>query len=300
MSTIIVLLGVIVSVAQMTQAERKVMGACQRRIGPNQVGQLQPFADGIKLQLKETVQPQESNNWQYQGAPQQTFYQAQQNWQIQPQEWGIAISELVGGGIIIMIAISELGIYGTLFSGWASNSKFSLIGSLRSTAQMISYSVTLSCLMAIIVMMNGTVNLHEIMYSGLMMAIPLFPILVLFIISAVAETNRAPMDLPEAESELVAGFMTEYSAFAFAMFFLGEYTNILTISCQTSAIFLGESFSSVLGLVQVFFMQWQRASLPRQRFDQLLIQGWSHILPFTMGYLLALPAWLFAQDFMIR
>lgn len=266
----------------------------QRRIGPNKVGYQgiqQPFADGIKQILKETIQPQSSNHWQFMGAPFFTFFQAQLNWLVLPQDFGIAQSEVMGGGILIIIAISEQGIYGIQYSGWASNSKYPFLGSLRSTAQMISYSVSQSQIFLCVIFTQGTVNLLEIICAQRVMSLfyALLPISILFLISAIAETNRAPMDLPEAESEQVAGFMTEFSAIGFVYFFLAEYTNILTISTLFFIFFFGIS----IAIPMVFFMIWIRASLARLRFDQLLTLGWSYILPFTIAYILFLPAFIY-------
>lgn len=197
----------------------------------------------------------------------------------------------MGGGILVIIAISELGIYGVLYSGWASNSKYPFLGSLRSTAQMISYSVSLSLIFLCVIFTLGTVDLLEIVCAQRAVSLfyALLPIAILFMISALAETNRAPFDLPEAESELVAGFMTEFSGIGFVYFFLAEYTNILTISTLFFIFFFGIS----MAIPMVFFMIWVRASLARLRFDQLLTLGWSHILPFTIAYILFLPPFLF-------
>lgn len=297
-SGLIVVLGVVLSVAFMTLAERKLMGAMQRRIGPNKVGYLgilQPIADGIKQIQKETVLPLESSHWLFLGAPFITFYQALQNWQVIPLDYGIALSEIMGAGMQIIIAISEQGIYGVLYAGWAANSKYPFQGSLRSTAQMISYSVSLSLIIQTVLLTLGTVNLLEILHGQLVISLfwPLFPMVILFMISAIAETNRAPMDLPEAESEQVAGFMTEHSAVSFAYFFLGEYTNILTICTIFFILFFGVS----MAVPMIFFMIWVRASLARLRFDQLLTLGWSHFLPFTIAYLLFQPPFLYTLDF---
>ena len=294
LNIIIVLLGVILSVAFITLAERKVMGAMQRRIGPNKVGYLgilQPFADGIKQIQKETILPLSSNHWLFQGAPFFTFYQALLNWLVLPLDYGIAQSEMMGGGIQIIIAIGELGIYGVQYSGWASNSKYPFQGSQRSTAQMISYSVSLSQIIQCVIFTLGTVDLQEIVCAQRAVSLfaPQLPIAILFIISAVAETNRAPMDLPEAESEQVAGFMTEFSAIGFVYFFLAEYTNILTISTLFFIFFFGIS----MAIPMIFFMIWIRASLARLRFDQLLTLGWAHILPFTIAYILFLLPFLY-------
>ena len=254
------------------------------------MGIQQPFADGIKQIQKETIQPQASNHWQFMGAPFFTFYQAQQNWQVLPQDFGIAQSEVRGGGIQIIIAISEQGIYGVLYSGWASNSKYPFLGSLRSTAQMISYSVSQSQIFQCVIFSQGTVNLLDVIFAQRPISLfyALQPIALLFMISAIAETNRAPMDLPEAESEQVAGFMTEFSAIGFVFFFLAEYTNILTISTIFFIFFFGTS----MAIPMVLFMIWIRASLARLRFDQQLTLGWSYILPFTIGYIIFLPSFI--------
>ena len=251
-------------------------------------------ADGVKLILKESVLPLESSNWIFLGAPYLTFYLALLNWLVLPLDFGIALGELLGAGILIIIAISELSIYGVIFSGWSSNSKYSFVGSLRSVSQMISYSVSLSLIILTVIFVVGSVDLLQIIFAqrSIPFVLPLLPIAFLFLISAVAETNRAPFDLPEAESELVSGFMTEYSAVAFAFFFLAEYTNILAISTLFFILFFGISIASPM----VFFFVWLRASLARLRFDQLLRLGWSQILPFTVGYIIFLPMFLFTFD----
>jgi NADH-quinone oxidoreductase subunit H len=293
-NTLILLIGLIINVALMTLSERKIMGSKQRRIGPNKVGYqalLQPFSDGFKLILKEIIIPNYSNSFLFIFTPYLFFYLALLNWLIIPLDQGISITELIGGGILIIITISELSIYGVLYSGWSSNSKYSLIGSLRSTAQMISYSITLSLIILSIIYSFGTINLLEILYreNGIKLIFPLLPISLLLTISIIAECNRAPFDLPEAESELVAGFMTEYSGVAFAFWFLGEYANMILMSTLFNILFFG--FSSPLFFLFLFI--WVRASLPRLRFDQLLSLGWIHILPFIIGFIMFLPFFLF-------
>ena len=209
------------------------------------------------------------------------------NWLVLPLDRGLALAELVGGGLLIFVAISELSIYSVILSGWAANSKFPLLGSLRSTAQMISYSLGLSLLIVSVALVKGTVDLLPfIAEASKPLVIPLLPIALLFAICAVAETNRAPFDLPEAESELVAGFFTEHSAVTFALFFLAEFTNILAITTLFSLLFFGVSLSWHLPLV--FVVLWLRASLARLRFDQLLALGWKAILPLTMGLAISL------------
>nr|WKF48444.1 NADH dehydrogenase subunit 1 [Synchytrium endobioticum] len=294
---LILILGVVLSVALMTLADRKTMGAMQRRIGPNKVGYLgilQPFADGIKLILKETVLPLHSSIWIFLGAPFLGFYLALLNWLVLPLGQGLVISELIGGGILVLIAISELNIYSVLFAGWSANSKYPFLGSLRSTAQLISYSVSLSLIFLSVILTLGTIELLEIMSAQrcFSLAFALFPMVILFMISAIAETNRAPFDLPEAESELVGGFFTEHSAISFAYFFLGEYTSILVICTLFHVLFFGVS----MALPMIFFMLWIRASLARLRFDQLLKLGWSNILPFVIGYIMLLPTLIYTFD----
>ena len=289
MGCLIVLIGVIQSVALMTLSERKVMGAIQRRVGPTTVGYsglLQPFADGLKQVLKETTIPTSSNNVLFQLAPYVSFYLAQLSWLVLPLNQGVAQSELLGGGLQILVAISEVSIYGVIFSGWSANSKYPFQGSLRSTAQMISYSISLSLIQLTVVLTVGSIELLSIMEAQRSVSLfsALLPMGILFMISAVAETNRAPFDLPEAESEQVAGFFVEHSGVSFAYFFLSEYTNILTIS----TLFLIQFFGVSQGIPLIFFMFWLRASLARLRFDQLLGLGWAKIQPFTIGYIMFL------------
>ena len=288
---------VIISVALMTQAERKIMGAMQRRIGPNQVGYLgllQPFADGIKQILKETVQPSESNKTIFLFTPYAIFFLALLNWLVLPLSKDILLSELNGGGILILISISELSIYGVIFSGWSANSKYAFLGSLRSTAQMISYSVSLSLIILILIFINGSISIIDFYFNQEVISniYGLFPVGLLFLISAIAETNRAPFDLPEAESELVAGFMTEHGAVSFAYFFLAEYANMITISTLFSILFFGMFFNLPL----LFIMIWLRASLPRLRFDQLLSLGWNYLQPITLSLIIFYPCLILSFD----
>lgn len=297
----IVLQGMVLSVALTTLAERKIMGAMQRRIGPNKVGYvglLQAFADGIKQILKESVLPLESSSLLFFAMPFFTFYLAQLNWQIMPQDFGIAVGELQGGGLLVIVAISEMGIYGIIFSGWSANSKYPFLGAQRSTAQMISYSVGLSQIMQTVIFTLGTIDLLEILTAqrSIPVCFALFPMVILFMVSAVAECNRSPMDLPEAESELVSGFMTEHGAIPFVCFFLAEYCNMITISTLFGVLFFGVSVAGGAHIFLLFVMIWLRASLARMRFDQLMKLCWSHILPFLMGYILFLPAFLYTFD----
>lgn len=295
MITLIILTGsTIMNVALLTLAERHLMAACQRRIGPNQVGIigiLQPIQDGLKLIIKEIVIPLESNSQLFILTPYITFGLALLNWIFLPLNNNIYIIESLAGGILILIAISELGIYGIIFSGWAANSKYPFIGAIRSTAQMISYSVTQSLIILIVVLTVGNINYNEILLAQLHISLllPLLPLALIFLITAIAETNRAPFDLPEAESELVSGFQTEHSSVAFAYFFLAEYTNIITISTLFLILFCGNTYFL---FPLLFFFIWIRASLARLRFDQLMKFGWTELLIFCIGYLMFLPPFL--------
>ncbi len=289
----IIVLGIILSVAYLTLQERKFMGAMQRRIGPNKVGYqglLQPISDGLKLILKESIIGIESNSKLFILAPFITFWLALQTWIVLPLDTDLSFSDLNGAGILIPIVITELGIFGVLYAGWAANSKYPLIGSLRSTAQMISYSVSQSLIILTVIFIQGELDLLSLMYLN--RSYFLLPMIPLFALSALAECNRAPFDLPEAESELVAGFFTEHSAICFVFFFLGEYCSIITISTLGCIQAQGLSISLPL----IIFILWIRAVLPRLRFDQLLRLGWMDILPITIGYLIFLPSYLFTFD----
>jgi NADH-ubiquinone oxidoreductase chain 1 len=312
---LIVIVSVLISVAYLTAVERKVMGSIQRRIGPTTVGfygTLQPFADALKLFLKEVVLPIFSNRNLFLGAPVVTLTLSFIGWAVIPFEKGVVISDF-SLGILFLLAVSSLGIYGVVFSGWAAGSKYSLMGSLRSTAQMISYEVALSLLILCVIFCSGTTSLTGLSEAqkAIPYIIPLAPIALMFYISMLAETNRAPFDLPEAESELVSGFFTEHSAFPFAFFFLGEYGNMILISALGSFLFLGGylsylsalsalsalSFFSLpgfaLGLkvtVLLFGFVWVRATFPRFRYDQLMSVMWKSFLPLGIGFVLAVPS----------
>ena len=293
---IIVILGVILSVAFITLLERKLMGAIQRRTGPTKVGVFglfQPILDGIKLIQKESILPTTANILLFLLAPFVVFYLSQVNWLFIPLGETNVISELNNGGILILIAIGELAIFGVLYAGWAANSKYPLIGSIRSTAQMISYSITLSLIFVAVVFISGDVSLMSLMlWSKWQVLQPIIPI---FVISALAETNRAPFDLPEAESELVAGFFTEHSAIGFVYFFLGEYTSILTISTLFGIFLFGSNVAATY--ILLILVLWIRAVLPRYRFDMLMILGWTVLLPFTISYCaIFLPSVLITFD----
>lgn len=233
----------LISVAYFTLAERKIMGSIQRRRGPNVIGYLgllQPLADGLKLFAKETIFPSAANIGIFLLAPLLTFILSLMGWAVIPFGEGLVLSN-INVGILYLFAISSLSVYGILLSGWSSNSKYAFLGSLRSVAQMISYEVSMGFIVISVVLCSGSFNLSEIVFAQekIWFIIPLFPMFLMFFVSALAETNRHPFDLPEAEAELVSGYNVEYSAMGFALFFLGEYANMLLMSGMTSILFLG-------------------------------------------------------------
>ncbi|MBY0335016.1 MAG: NADH-quinone oxidoreductase subunit NuoH [Acetobacteraceae bacterium] len=312
------LVPVLIAVAYLTWAERKVLAAMQLRKGPNMVGPfglLQPFADAIKMLMKETIIPSGSNRILFLAAPMLTFGLAMLAWAVIPVNDGWAIAD-INVGILYLFAISSLGVYGIIIAGWASNSKYAFLGALRSAAQMVSYEVSIGFVIVTVLLCVGSLNLTEIVRAqqDLWFAIPLFPMFVIFFISALAETNRAPFDLPEGESELVAGFFVEYSSMSFALFFLGEYANMILMSALCTILFLGGWYPpldiaplnwipgpiwfalKVSALLFTFI--WVRATFPRYRYDQLMRLGWKVFLPFTLAWLvltafvLKLTGWL--------
>lgn len=338
LEVLIVLLPILLSVAYVTIAERKAMGSMQRRLGPNKVGYLgtlQPFADALKLIVKETIVPADANSVLFFLGPVITLVFALLGWGVIPFGPGLAISDY-NLGLLYSIAISSLGVYGLLIAGWAANSKYAFVGSLRSAAQLVSYELVLSSAMLIILFMTGSLNMTLIIeyQQAVWFLVPLFPVFIIFFIGALAETNRAPFDLPEAESELVAGFMTEHSAVIFVFFFLAEYSNIILISTLTTILFAGGyllpsiSFAYsifmletvplinsipltamplvegainglVLGikaLVIVFLFIWVRASFPRIRYDQLLGVCWMVLLPAVFAIIILVPSIIYSFD----
>lgn len=301
---LIVVVPLILCVAYLTYAERKVIGWMQLRRGPNRVGPmglLQPIADAIKLLHKEIIYPTASNKVIFILAPMLTFSLSFLAWAVMPLGAEYIIAD-INVGILYLFAISSLGVYGIIMAGWASNSKYAFLGGLRSAAQMISYEVSMGLVIISVLLLSGSLNLKEIVLAqqGLWNMVPLFPMMVIFFISTLAETNRAPFDLPEAEAELVSGYNVEYSSMAFALFFLGEYANMILMSAMTTILFLGgwlapwgfESFTWIPGIVWfalkiacvLFCFLWVRASFPRFRYDQLMRLGWKVFLPFSLGW----------------
>ncbi len=299
---LLILVGLVLAVSYLTLAERKVLAAIQIRVGPNVVGWfglLQPFADGLKLIHKETIIPTRANPFLFILAPILTFSLSLSAWAVIPFGEGWVISN-INVGILYLFAISSLGVYGIIMAGWASNSRYAFLGALRSAAQMVSYEVSIGLVLIAVILTAGSLNLTEIVEAqkGLWFIIPHLPMAVIFMISALAETNRAPFDLPEAESELVTGYNVEYSSMTFALFFLGEYANMILMSAMGSILFLGGwlppfdivPFTWVPGIVWfslkisvlLFVFLWVRATFPRYRYDQLMRLGWKVFLPFTL------------------
>ena len=306
----------LVAVAYLTLAERKVMASMQRRKGPNVVGFfgiLQPLADGLKLLIKEPVLPSSANTIVFLAAPVVTFLLALISWAVIPFGEGMVLSDL-DIGMLYIFAISSLGVYGVIMAGWSSNSKYAFLGALRSTAQMVSYEVSLGLIIITVLMCVGSLNLSEIVLAQeeVWFAVPLFPLLLLFFISCLAETNRAPFDLPEAEAELVAGYNVEYSSMGFALFLLGEYANMIMMSVLCVILFLGGWLPPLsltifywipgsfwLGIKTIFFLFlyiWVRAAFPRYRYDQLMRLGWKVFLPLALAWVLFVAGILVAFE----
>lgn len=312
LKTVALLVPLLIGVAYLTYAERKVLAAMQLRKGPNVVGPFglwQPFADALKMLFKETIVPDGANRLLFLFAPVITFGLAIIAWAVIPvnDHWAIAN---INVGILYLFAISSLGVYGVLIAGWASNSKFAFLGGMRSAAQMVSYEVSIGIVILSVLVCAGSLNLNQIVLAQrhIWFAIPLLPMLVVFFISSLAETNRMPFDLPEGESEIVAGFFVEYSAMSFALFFLGEYANMILMSGMTTILFLGgwlspipfAPFTWVPGPIWfilkialcLFVFLWVRATLPRFRYDQLMQLGWKVFLPLSLFWLVLTASFL--------
>ena len=301
---LIIIVPLLISVAYFTLAERKIMGTIQRRRGPNVVGVfglLQPLSDGFKLLVKESIIPSNSNKFIFIISPILTFVISLLGWSIIPFEKYSMLAD-INIGILYLFAISSLGVYGIIMSGWSSNSKYAFLGALRSAAQMVSYEVSIGFIIIVIVLCCGSFSLQTIIETqkNVWFIIPFSPLFLMFFISALAETNRHPFDLPEAEAELVSGYNVEYSAMGFALFSLGEYSNMLLMSAMNVILFFGGWLPPIsilsfipgsfwFGLKICFFVIlyiWMRAALPRYRYDQLMNIGWKVFLPISLTYLL--------------
>lgn len=331
LQTVLVILGQIIliivplmlSVAYYTYAERKVIGRMQVRVGPNRVGYfglLQPIVDGIKLLLKEVVVPVKANPILFYLAPVMTIAPAMAAWAVVPFQPGWVVAD-IDLGLLYVLAITSMGVYGVIVAGWASNSRYAFLGAMRSAAQIISYEIAMGFALISVLIAAGSINLTEIVMAQQGSAahwfvLPLLPIFVIYFISAVAETNRAPFDVSEGESEIVAGFHVEYSGMTFAVFFLAEYANMILICTLTSLLFLGgwlSPFEGIPGLEQLFewvpgmiwllakimlmaFMfLWFRATFPRYRYDQIMRLGWKVFIPITIVWIVLVGAAVVAK-----
>ena len=321
---LLIVLPLLGAVAYLTLAERKVIAAMQLRKGPNVVGPFglfQPVADGVKLLFKETIIPSGANRVVFILAPMLTFILSLIAWAVIPFDAGWVLAD-INVGLLYLFAISSLGVYGIIMAGWASNSKYAFLGALRSAAQMVSYEVAIGFVIITVLMCVGSLNLTDIVMAQqgggfwTWYWLPLLPMFVIFFISVLAETNRHPFDLPEAEAELVSGYNVEYSAMTFALFFLGEYANMILMSGMTVVLFLGgwlppfdiEPFTWVPGIVWfgakiglcLFVFLWVRATFPRYRYDQLMRLGWKVFLPFSLLWVVVTAGALIAFDWLPR
>lgn len=314
---VLVMVPLMLSVAYVTYAERKIIGYMQVRIGPNRVGPkgwLQPIADALKLMFKEVIVPTNSNRFLFLIAPILTLGPALAAWAVIPFFEGVQLAN-VNAGLLYILALTSMGVYGVIIAGWASNSKYAIMGGLRSAAQVVAYEIAMGFALVGVLMASGSLNLGDIIakQSGGFFSwfwLPLLPLLAVYFISGVAETNRAPFDVAEGESEIVAGFHVDYSGMAFAVFFLAEYANIILISALTALMFFGGWMSpfgsmadhAILGngihwfiLKTMFFIYmflWFRATFPRYRYDQIMRLGWKVFIPVTI-------VWLFVEAVMV-
>ncbi len=312
---LLIVVPILLAVAFLTLLERKLLAAVQLRRGPAIVGifgLLQPLADGLKLFVKEAIIPSQASQLVFILAPLITFSISLITWSIVPFGYGIVFSDL-DLGLLFFFAISSLSVYGIIIAGWSSNSKYAFLGSLRSAAQMISYEVSIGLIIINLIIFVGSLNLTKIVLiqESVWFIIPFLPVFLLFIISGLAETNRPPFDLPEAEAELVAGYIVEYSAVSFALFFIGEYSNIILNSTFSALLFLGGWYFpfnfyliqivsvsflfKVLGML--FFFILVRAALPRYRYDQLMQLGWKFFLPLSIALIVFYVGVAFSFDF---
>ncbi|MFP4080933.1 MAG: NADH-quinone oxidoreductase subunit NuoH [Ectothiorhodospira sp.] len=307
------------AVAYTTFAERKIIGYIQIRVGPNRVGPrgfLQPIADALKLLTKEVILPANANRYLFLTAPTLAIAPALAAWAVVPFDDGMAIAD-INAGLLYILALTSMGVYGIIVAGWASNSRYALLGSLRSAAQIISYEIAMGFALVGVIMAAGTLNLGDIVEAQRgsvyhWFLLPLLPLFLVYFISGVAETNRAPFDVAEGESEIVAGFHVEYSGMAFAVFFLAEYANMILISALTALLFLGGWLSPLEGILPqaafsvpligwvldggihwflgkmaffLFLFLWLRATFPRYRYDQIMRLGWKVLIPVTIVWL---------------
>ncbi len=309
------------AVAYLTLAERKVIGYMQLRIGPNRVGPkglLQPIADGVKLLMKEIILPTKSNKTLFLVGPILSIAPALAAWAVVPFGDGMVLAN-IDASLLYIMAITSMGVYGVIVAGWAANSKYSFLGAMRSAAQIVSYEIAMGFALVGVLMVSGSLNLVEIvnqqssgMAGGSLLSwnwLPLFPMFLVYLISGVAETNRAPFDVAEGESEIVAGFHVEYSGMAFAVFFLAEYANMILISALTAIMFLGGWLSpfpaswGLLGAASFFWFAlkislvlfcflWFRATFPRYRYDQIMRLGWKVFIPVTLVWVVVVGAWM--------
>ena len=316
---VLIVAPLLLSVAYLTWAERKVIGYMQVRIGPNRVGPwglIQPIADGLKLLLKEIVVPSGANKAIFLIAPMLAIGPALAAWAVVPFNESLVLAN-IDASLLYIMAITSMGVYGIILSGWASNSKYAFLGAMRSAAQMVSYEVSMGFSLICVLMVSNSLNLGDIVAVqqqgrfadfGLNILswnwLPLLPMFVVYLISGVAETNRAPFDVAEGESEIVAGFHVEYSGMAFAIFFLAEYANMILVSALTSILFLG-GWSSPLGFLPdgilwlfakmafvLFLFLWFRATFPRYRYDQLMRLGWKVFVPLCLIWLVVVGVWM--------
>ncbi len=309
---LIILLPLFIIVAYYTYAERKVIGYMQIRKGPNRVGPwglLQPFADMFKLMFKEIIIPTNSNRYLFIIAPVITFAPAMAAWAVIPFNDTLVFAD-INAGLLYILAMTSLGVYGVIIAGWASNSKYALLGAMRSAAQIVAYEIAMGFALVGVLMVGGSLNLGDIVNSQAggvwhWFFIPLLPLFFVYLISGVAETNRAPFDVAEGESEIVAGFHVEYSGMTFAVFFLAEYANMILISLLCALLFFGGWLSPVPSLlgdgtgwlfgktaVFMWMFLWFRATFPRYRYDQIMRLGWKVLLPVTI-------VWLFVEGIAI-
>ena len=315
---LLIIIPLLLSVAYLTYAERRVIGLIQLRKGPNVVGLfglLQPIADALKLLFKETIIPTNANKIVFLIAPMVTFILSLIGWAVIPFDYSVVLAD-INVGILYIFAVSSLGIYGIIMAGWASNSKYAFLGAVRSSAQMISYEVSMGLIIITVLIATGSLNLTEIVEAQknrpIWLELMLAPMAVVFFISVLAETNRLPFDLPEAEAELVAGYNVEYSSMSFALFFLGEYANMILVSAMTTILFLGgylppfnlQFLTFIPGIIWfilkviflLFIFLWIRGTLPRYRYDQLMRIGWKVFLPMTLLWVVLVASVLMFTD----